>query len=114
MTFNLNEGMQEAGPAYYSLTDDGKLVVEVDMTHVNPQHLNEIVASNSFNVPVPSELPYQAIVDAYNNAGITGNIPHYNMPAGPHNVTLHNSGVDTKLLTVTFTSPDAIEVNLEY
>lgn len=112
-TIDNGEG-QEYGPAYYWLTDAGQFIVEVDMTNVNPQHLDEIVASGSFNVPVASELPYQSVVQAYNNAGITSNIPHYKMPQGPHEVSLNNTGTNIKVLTVTFLSPDIIDVSLEY
>lgn len=111
--FMLDDQIQEFGPVYYTLVNN-QLVAEIDMTNVNPQHIDEITANGTFGVPVASEIPYQSVVQAYNNAGITSNIPHYKMPQGTHDVALNNTGASVKVLTVVFTSPSSIEVSLEY
>ncbi len=105
-------GINEFGYGNYSLTASGNLLIEIDITNLNPAHINAWTSSAIFQVPLSGEVPYQSIVETYNAAGIYMNIPHYFMPVGNWPVTIVNTGNPVKKLEIVFTSMSSIGLTL--
>jgi hypothetical protein len=95
------------------LSPSGQLSASINVTNLDNSILNDWVASTQLQVPIGNEIPYSLIVEAYNAAGITQNIPHYFMPTGNWPIQITNSGATTKILHIVFITTNNVQVALE-
>ena len=107
----LYTGVQEFGLGSYSIMPNGKLEVNIDVSNLNPQHVNTWINSGIYEVQMLSEIPYQSIVNTYVANGLSNNPPQYFIPVGNWQINILNSTNPTSL-KIKFNTMNSISVEL--